>query len=213
VLETIVVAGTATEVGKTWVTAEVARLLREQGFPVAARKPAQSFSPDDGRTDAEVLAAATGEDVAIVCPRHRWYPVPMAPPMAADALERDRIALAVLVAEIKAPGDGVMFVEGVGGPRSPVAHDGDTIDLAERLGAEGWLLVADAGLGTINAVLLSIQAFGSSPLAVHLNRYDSEDDLQRRNRAWLVDRLDCPVTVAPEELVTIFRSRRNATGG
>ena len=58
----VVVAGTATEVGKTWVGAAVARELRDRGTTVAARKPAQSFEPADVEpggigTDADALAA------------------------------------------------------------------------------------------------------------------------------------------------------------
>ena len=82
----IAVAGTATEIGKTWVTARVVETLRGRGLSVSARKPVQSFGPDElGATDAEVLAAATGEAPQAVCPAHRWYPVPMAPPLAASA--------------------------------------------------------------------------------------------------------------------------------
>ena len=93
-------AGTGTEVGKTWVAARLATVLRERGLRVAARKPAQSFEPGEGPTDAEVLGAATGEDPGTVCPHHRWYEAPMAPPMAADALGRPPIAIAELAGEI-----------------------------------------------------------------------------------------------------------------
>lgn len=42
----IVVVGTRTEVGKTWVTARLLRDLRASGRHVAARKPVQSFDPE-----------------------------------------------------------------------------------------------------------------------------------------------------------------------
>ena len=185
---TVVVAGTATEVGKTWVGAGLARALRARGATVAARKPAQSFSPGDGPTDAEVLAAATGEAPQTVCPAHRWYPVPMAPPMAADALGLPPFTIADLVDELRWPGDAdVGLLEGVGGPRSPLAADGDTVALAERAGADLVVLVADAGLGTINAVRLSTAVFVACPVVVVLNRYDATDGLHVRNRRWLVD--------------------------
>ncbi|MCB1013793.1 MAG: hypothetical protein KDB10_01560, partial [Acidimicrobiales bacterium] len=50
------------------------------------------------------------------------------------------------------------------------------------------LLVADAELGTINAVRLSVAALATAtaaPVLVLLNRYDGGVDLHRRNRAWL----------------------------
>ena len=187
----VVVSGTATEVGKTYVGAALARALRASGVAVAARKPVQSYEegtpPAD--TDAGVLSAATGERAEEVCPPHRWLPVPMAPPMAADVLGQAAPKLAELVGELGWPsGIAVGLVEGVGGPRSPLAADGDTVDLAAAVGADHVVLVADAGLGTINAVRLSAPAFGGGrPLTVVLNRFDPDDDLHRRNRAWLED--------------------------
>lgn len=130
----VVALGTATEVGKTWVGARVLEELRRAGVSVGARKPVQSFAPGDGATDAEVLAAATGEAVEDVCPPHRWYEVAMAPPMAADALGRAPFTAADLVRELRWPqGVTVGWVETVGGPRSPIAADGDSADLAAAL--------------------------------------------------------------------------------
>ncbi|MBV8160920.1 MAG: dethiobiotin synthase, partial [Acidimicrobiia bacterium] len=156
----VFVAGTGTEVGKTWVAARLAEQLRARGRHVAARKPAQSFAAAEwGQTDADVLAGATGEKVEDVCPRHRWYEVAMAPPMAADTLGRPAINVGDLAAEVAFPaGIDVGLVETAGGVRSPLAHDGDTVDLAALLEPDAVILVADPGLGTINAVLLSFAA-------------------------------------------------------
>jgi dethiobiotin synthetase len=182
----VVVTGTATEVGKTHVAARLIIALRAAGLTVAARKPAQSFEPDAGPTDAEVLGAASGETPGEVCPPHRSYEVAMAPPMAADVLGRPTVLLDDLIAELHWPDQvDVGLVEGVGGPRSPLAADGDTVDLADRLRPDLVVLVADAALGTINAVRLSLAALAVHPVVVVLNRYDAADDLHRRNRAWL----------------------------
>jgi dethiobiotin synthetase len=97
----VVVVGTGTEVGKTYVTARLLRDLRSKGIDVAARKPAQSFGPEDQFTDAHFLADASGESPNDVCPRHRWYPIPMAPPMAADALARPQFSVEDLASEIQ----------------------------------------------------------------------------------------------------------------
>jgi dethiobiotin synthetase len=65
------------------------------------------------------------------------------------------------------------------------------------------ILVADAGLGTINAVRLSAGALrdGGAPVVVHLNRYDATDDLHRRNRDWLAGRDRFDVVTSVGELV------------
>lgn len=186
----VVVVGTATEVGKTWVSARVLEELRRRGNLVAARKPAQSFDPDDpGPTDAGALAAATGEDQATVCPEHRWYPVPMAPPMAAELLGRPRFALADALAELAWPtGVDVGIVETVGGVRSPITDDADSRDLVRALVPDRALLVADAALGTIDRVRCAVDALAASTPIVFLNRFDPNDDLHRRNRDWLAER-------------------------
>jgi dethiobiotin synthetase len=180
----VLVAGTGTEVGKTWVSAAWLSGLESR----AARKPVQSFSPGE-RTDAEVLAAATGETPEAVCPPHRWYAVPMAPPMAAEALGRPSFTVAELVSELEWPDVGVDvgLVEAVGGVRSPLAADGDTVHLAKAIAPDRVVLVADAGLGTINAVRLCAAALDEFTLTVFLNRFDDNDDLHCRNRDWLAD--------------------------
>ena len=188
----VVCTGTHTEVGKTWVGAAVLSDLRARGRSVAARKPAQSFDPEsDEPLDADVLGDATGEPGDLVCPPARTYAVPMAPPMAAAVLGRPVPTLAELLDEVgwPEPEVDVAWLETVGGPRSPIGRDGDAVDLVAALGPRRVVLVADAGLGTINAVRLSVapfQALGHEPIVV-LNRFDPNDDLHRRNAAWLHD--------------------------
>src|SRR5205814_6513847 len=125
--------------------------------------------------DAGLLGAATGEHPHCVCPPHRWYPVPLAPPMAAAVLERSPIATAELAGEVAAswplPAVGVGLVELAGGPLSPMADDGDGASLTALLAPDVVVLVAEAGLGAINAVRLSAAAFAAGDLHVYLNRF------------------------------------------
>jgi len=203
----VLVVGTGTEVGKTWVACRLARALRRRGLIVAARKPAQSYDSGDdlSATDAALLAHATGEHPAAVCPQHRWYPVAMAPPMAAEVLGRRPFTIADLVDELAwPPAVGVGLVEAAGGVRSPLAADGDALALARALLPDRVVLVADAGLGTINAVLLSVGVLDPWPVTVVLNRYDPLDDLHRRNRAWLVDRAQLDVVISAEQVLPIL---------
>lgn len=199
----VLVVGTATEVGKTWVGGATLSLLREAGATVAARKPAQSFDPADPHpTDAEVLAAATGEDPGSVCPPHRAYPVPMAPPMAADALGRPVPSVRELLDEVSWPDPpvDVGWLETVGGPRSPIGHDGDAVTVAELIDPDAVVLVADAGLGTVNAVLVSSAPFADRQVVVILNRFDPTVDLHVRNRDWLEQRHALEVVTSPADL-------------
>ena len=171
----VFVTGTGTDVGKTWWTVAVARELRAAGVTVAARKPAQSGTPGAGPTDAEQLAAATGEPIDAVCPPHRVYDLPWAPPMAARQLGKPGFTIAELAAELTwAPDTAVGFVEGAGGPRSPMADDGDNVDLARALGPDLVVLVGNLRLGAINAVRLSTTSFTDVPVVVACNRFEPD---------------------------------------
>lgn len=199
----LVVVGTATDVGKTWATSRIAGRGLAQGLRVAARKPVQSFDERDARseTDAHLLAAATGERVEEVTPRHRWYERPVAPPMAAELLGRPPIALDDLVGELRWPaGTDLGLLETAGGLRSPMAVDGDGLALARRLRPDLVLLVADAGLGAIGAVRLAADALAPLRTTVLLNRFRPDDDLHARNLRWLRERDGYDVVAAVDEI-------------
>ena len=185
----VIVLGTAAGVGKTWITAGVLQELARDGARAVARKPVQSFAPEDATsTDAHVLAAAAGERPEDVCPPHRWYEAPLTPPMAAAVLGRPAFSVDDLVLELAWPPDTVVgMVETTGGPRSPIAADGDSVDLCTALSPDVVVLVAEAGYGAINAVRLSVDVLltGCAPVLVVLNRWDGSD-VQRRNREWLL---------------------------
>ena len=199
----VVVAGTGTGIGKTWVTAALATSLRDRGIAVAARKPAQSFEAGaTGPTDADVLGAATGESPTTICPEHRWLPRAMAPPMAAVALGLPEFTVAELASEIttSSPDDAIVLVESAGGVRSPLASDGDTVTFAGALQPARIILVADAELGTINLVRMSTHALAGHHVIVYLNRFDPDNELHDRNHDWLVTREGLEVVSNPEAL-------------
>ena len=214
----VLVCGTGTEVGKTWVCGLLLVELRARGVTVAARKPAQSFDIDSeggrlgGATDAERLGEAAGEHPGAVCHSFRSYHRAMAPPMAAEALGLPPFTVAELVDEMVWPVDRVQVgvVETAGGVRSPQASDGDVVDLAAALAPDLVVLVSDAGLGTINGVRMSMDALAGGvsgdvggPVAgtlVVLDRFDGHHDLHRRNREWLAGRDGYRVLVVPGEV-------------
>ncbi len=205
----VVIAGTGTEVGKTWVAARLIEALRARGVSVSARKPAQSFEPGEEPTDAEVLADAAGEPPDSVCSPARSYEVAMAPFMAADVLGRPPFTMTDLAGEITWPANiEVGIVESVGGVRSPISSEGsDTVDLARRVGAVLVVVVADAGLGTINAVRLSAGALHGFDVVVFLNRYDADSELHTRNREWLEAHLAETVLAEVSRLADVVAGR------
>ena len=218
----VLVCGTGTEVGKTWVGAQLLGELRSRGLQVAARKPAQSFDVDSegtplgGATDAEVLGAASGQVCGSVCHPFRSYHRAMAPPMAAEALGLPPFTLADLIEEMVWPDHrvDVGLVEAAGGVMSPQASDGDSIGLLRVLLPDIVLLVADAGLGTINAVRLSMAPLlrvvseleadpvtgrlgKPIPIVVVLDRFAEEHYIHQRNLKWLTSHHGFEIVTLP----------------
>lgn len=217
----VLVAGTGTDVGKTWVSARLLEAWRSAGVSVAARKPAQSFAPGSGPTDADVLGAASDEDPDTVCHPARSYRIPLAPPMAADALGLRGPTIAEFMDELHwpEPAVDVGLVETAGGVRSPQADDGDVLDIVSAIAPDAIVLVADAGLGTVNAVRLSATALTDEwrtgrptliPIVV-LNRYNASSDLHRRNLAWLRHRDGFSVVEQTDDGLVALAGRLAAT--
>lgn len=207
----VVVTGTGTDVGKTYVTAATISVLRDAGAQVQAWKPVQSYTRDEleqGNTDAEVLARAVGRKPHEVCPRHRWLSVAMAPPIANAVLEGPPFTIATLHGEFRPePTCDFVFVEGAGGLRSPIADDGDTLALCETFAPDVVVVVARPGLGTINDVRLTSAALASWPVTVVLNRYDASDTVQRANLLWLRARDGLDVVTDAEALAVALTRR------
>ena len=200
---TIAVVGVATDVGKTWIAAGLLARLRASGTRVSARKPVQSYAAGATTTDAHFLGAATGEDPIAVCARHRWYPLAMAPPIAARRLGLAPIILPDLLDELTWPGGTeIGIVETVGGARSPLADDADSATFVRALEPDRVLLIADAGLGAINAVRLCADTLAALAVTVVLNRFDRSDEVHQANCAWLADRDGLSVVTDLDECTT-----------
>ncbi len=200
----VAVVGTGTDIGKTWVSAQLLTRLRAAGVSVSARKPAQSFDPenDPAGLDATILGGASGEAPEVVCRAHRWYEVAMAPPMAAEALGRPWFTIRDLAEELVWTGGDVGLVETAGGLRSPLAADGDCLAFCRAVSPDLVLVIADPELGTINSVRLTVDALAAldGPVIVVLNRFDPDNDLHARNLDWLLIRDELAVVTMPGEV-------------
>lgn len=181
----LLVTGTDTGVGKTWVSCGLLRAARAAGLRVAARKPAETGCDPDasGRlvgADAVALHAAAGADEPLeaVCPIR--LPDPLAPSFAAR-----RAGVTIDAGEVVASCRGrardvdLLLVEGAGGLLVPLAGRFTFADLARELEAR-LLLVVGARLGAINHALLSLEvaAARGTPLAgVVVNHFSTARDL------------------------------------
>ena len=153
------VTGTDTGVGKTEVSAAILSSMVARGLQPFAFKPCESGD----NADSEALWNAAGRWQARESVCMYRFRAPLAPSLAARA-EGRRVVWKRLLAGFRAlEGPGV--VEGAGGLFVPIDDRRDVIDLiaATRLLV---LLVARAGLGTINHTTLSLQALRARKISV-----------------------------------------------
>lgn len=150
------VAGTDTEVGKTFVTAMIARQLVASGKRVGVYKPVSSGCAAGPSSDAEQLWEAAGkpEALARVCPQQ--FAAPLAPHLAASA-QTETVDEQLLTAGLTAWTNecDIALVEGVGGLMSPVSDDLYCADLAEHF-RYPLLVVVPNRLGCINQALQTL---------------------------------------------------------
>lgn len=174
----LAVIGTDTEVGKTIIAAALARAFAGMGLRVGVYKP---FASDPARrptgegfsTDADLLARAAGMAGGAEAACGQLFATPLSPLAAAQAEgRRVDIPRALAGARRVIAEHDITLVEGCGGWEVPLTPSKTTAEFFEALGAPA-VLVARAGLGTINHSLLTIaaaRARGVEILGVILNR-------------------------------------------
>ena len=178
------ITGTDTGVGKTYITALIARDLRASGIPVGVFKPACSgaeFSAVGEPVWPDLVAlsdAAQIVDLDRICPYR--LRAPLAPPVAARA-ENITLDLQEMLAGFRrwqTDDERCVLVEGVGGLLCPLTETHSIADFA-LLTELPLLIVARLGLGTINHTLLTIdvaQRRGLLIAGVVLNDAQAEAD-------------------------------------
>ncbi|WP_329023054.1 dethiobiotin synthase [Streptomyces sp. NBC_01423] len=180
-MSVLVVTGTGTEIGKTIVTAAVAAAAADRR--VAVLKPAQTgLEPGEPGDAAEVARLAGAHVTAVELAR---FPEPLAPATAARRagtrpVRPHEVAEA---AEKLAADHDLVLVEGAGGLLVRFDDEGATLADAARLLAAPVLVVAPAGLGTLNSTALTAEALrarGLDCLGVVIGSMPSAPDLAAR---------------------------------
>jgi dethiobiotin synthetase len=148
------ITGTDTDIGKTIVACALVAALRTRGHNVGVMKPVSA----GGRDDANALIAASGCDDELDLVNPIALTEPLSPNLAAD-----RAGLSISLSDLLngfhllSNRHEIMVVEGAGGLLVPLSNDASIADLAAGIGLP-LIIVARAGLGTINHTLLTIEA-------------------------------------------------------
>ncbi|MFG2210098.1 dethiobiotin synthase [Streptomyces sp. NPDC048638] len=181
-MSVLFVTGTGTEIGKTVTTAAIAAAALAQGRSVAVLKPAQTGVTADENGDAAEVERLAG---AVTTAELARYPDPLAPATAAARAGLPPVRpeeIAETAAELAASHD-LVLVEGAGGLLVRFDADGNTLADAARLAGAPVLVVAQAGLGTLNATALTalaLRAYGLRCPGVVVGSWPAEPGLAAR---------------------------------
>lgn len=206
----IFITGTGTDVGKTYVTALLVKRLKETGVNVAYYKAAvsgnrrgkQGLVPGDAVYVKQISAISQSIDTMVPY----IYEEAISPHLAARR-EGSPVDLSVVLQGYDSLCQKYDFVvmEGSGGILCPLRLDEkQEIWLEDVIKALNLpcLVVADSGLGTINATLLTLEYLSSKHImtkGVILNHFHPENEMEQDNRRMIERKGKVPVVACVPE--------------
>lgn len=204
------ITGTGTDVGKTFVTGLIVKKLKDSGKNAAYYKAAMSGNPrcPDGSLipgDARYVKEISGitQPLSSMCPY--VYETAVSPHLA-SRLEGNPVRMEVVregFHKLMAQYDYVTM-EGSGGILCPLCFDEGELwleDVIQTLGLS-CLIVADAGLGTINSVVLTTEYLRAKHIPVKgilFNHFHPGDVMEEDNLRMCEHRTGLPVLACVRE--------------
>ena len=188
----IFITATGTDAGKTYVSALIVKSMRERGFDCGYYKPALSGAgiAKDGKLipgDADYVLKTAG----IEEPPENYVSYifkPAVSPHLASEMENNPIKLEKIKSDFNRLKEKYEYilVEGAGGIVCPFNQRENLMlpDVIKALNLD-TLLVADAGLGTINSTVLTAEYakyHGINIKGIILNKFDENSLMQRDNK-------------------------------
>ena len=207
----IFVTGTGTDVGKTYVTGLLVKKIRDAGLDGSYYKAALSGAEPDGQGnlvpgDAAWVKETAGLKDPLTDLVTYVYQEAVSPHLAARINHRPVELETIREAFQKARArHEYLTMEGSGGILCPLRWDERQHLLLEdmiRALDLGCLLVADAGLGTINSTVLTVEYLQHRSIPVRgilFNRWKSGDRMQEDTRARVDELTGIPVLACVKE--------------
>jgi dethiobiotin synthetase len=154
----VMLVGTDTEVGKTFVACRLIEQWVSQGARVGAYKPVASGALSQDSSDASLLWLASGRLGTLEQVNPQSFSAPLAPPMAAELegreVDDERIVDGAVAWKSECD---FLVVEGAGGLMSPISWKMTNASLAQKLQLP-LILVAPNKLGVVSQVLTTLTA-------------------------------------------------------
>lgn len=186
------ITGTGTDVGKTFVTGLIMKKLNRSGRKAAYYKAA--MSGNDRRADGSLIPgdalfvkniSGTDQPLEEMCPY--IYENAVSPHLASK-IEGDPVDMKTVMKGFHDAEEKYEFItaEGSGGILCPIRYDDQKIMLEDIIKAMDMpcIIVADAGLGTINSVVLTYEYMKSKNISVNgiiFNHFHKGDLMEEDN--------------------------------
>jgi dethiobiotin synthetase len=179
----LLITGTDTGVGKTFIAAALARVLRARGINVGIMKPFAAakkiFSRRYRSEDTAILARAAHSIDSDKDMNPFFYSVPSAPYVASAVTRQEEVCISTVLDAydyLSAKHD-IMIVEGIGGLMVPLTETETFADFAKTLNLP-IIVVARCSLGTLNHILLTVnasKAYGLDVMGLVMNGYPQRE--------------------------------------
>lgn len=195
----IFITGTGTDVGKTYASALFIKRLRRMGINAGYYKAALSGAVSIAESDAGYVNRVAGIGQAEAELVSYVYKTAVSPHLAAR-IEGNPVCMERIRQDFSNVSKRYEYIvmEGSGGIVCPIRYDGAVRlfleDIVKELALE-TLVVADAGLGAINAAVLTVEYLrqkGIPVLGILLNRYEG-GMMQEDNRKMIEEMTGVPV--------------------
>ncbi len=190
----VFITGTGTDIGKTYVTALLAKYYKEYGIDVAYYKAAISGADTIGESDAGYVKRIAELDQPDESMVSYIYSEAVSPHLAAKINDRP-VELEKVIRDFRAVRNshGFTVVEGSGGIVCPIRYDDNAKillpDVVKALELS-VIIVADAGLGTIHNVVTTVSYIRSLEIEIEgiiLNNYTG--DLMQKDNYYMIEEL------------------------
>lgn len=187
----LLVTGTDTGVGKTVIAAALVTALRARGVRALGFKPAETGIGAGQEPDSELLARASGEQNVLARPLLQLAE-PLAPALAAEraGVKLDPDEIESRIRQLRAAGYTIV-VEGAGGVMVPLTWGYTVLDLAQACDLDA-VVVARAGLGTLNHVAMTVMVLRSREIPIRgivLNGRSATPDLAESTNPAILSRM------------------------
>ncbi|MEI0563224.1 dethiobiotin synthase [Brachyspira pulli] len=194
------ITGTGTDVGKTYVSALIAKQLKDDGLDIGYYKAALSGSNEITDSDAWYVKEKANltdsyDEMVSYTYKHAYSP------HLASQIEGNPVEMKVIKEAYKdiSKRHDYMIVEGSGGIICPIRYDKDKKIFLEDIIKEldiPSVIIADAGLGTINSTVLTIEYMMKRKLKINgviLNKFEISNVMHEDNKQMIEEMTDIKV--------------------